>query len=122
VSRRADDRGIAGLSMGGGQSINLALAKPGLFRYVALMSPAASARVDQYYANVLKNPDALNKQFKLFWVGVGKDDMLTGPGDRAFAKALQTYGVKHTYVETEGRHEWTVWRQYLRDIAPMLFR
>jgi enterochelin esterase family protein len=86
------------------------------------MSPAASGRVDQYYAGVLKNPDALNMQFKLFWVGVGKDDMLTGPGDRAFVKALQTYGVKHTYVETEGRHEWTVWRQYLRDIAPMLFR
>ena len=32
----------------------------------------------------MKNPASLNKQFKLFWIGVGKDDTLTGPGDRAF--------------------------------------
>jgi len=122
VSGRADDRAIAGLSMGGGQSTNLAFAKPELFRYVVLMSPAVNARVDQYYAALLKNPAVVNKQFKMFWIGVGKDDTLTGPGDRAFAKTLQGYGVRHTYVETEGRHEWTVWRQYLRDIVPLLFR
>ena len=122
VSRRADDRAIAGLSMGGGQSTNLAFAKPELFRYVVLMSPAVNARVDQYYAALLKNPAVVNKQFKVFWIGVGKDDTLTGPGDRAFVKTLQGYGVRHTYVETEGRHEWTVWRQYLRDVVPLLFR
>jgi enterochelin esterase family protein len=122
VSKRPDDRAIAGLSMGGGQSINLALAKPELFRYVVLMSPAASGRVGEFYGNVLKNPGILNKQFKLFWVGVGKDDTLTGPGDRAFAAALETAGVTHTFVESEGRHEWTVWRHYLHDVAPMLFR
>ena len=40
VSKRADDRAIAGLSMGGGQTANLAFARSDLFRYVALMSPA----------------------------------------------------------------------------------
>jgi enterochelin esterase family protein len=60
VSRRADDRAIAGLSMGGGQSTNLAFAKPELFRYVVLMSPAVNARVDQYYAALLKNPAVVN--------------------------------------------------------------
>ena len=49
-----------------------------------LMSPAASGRVDQVYPGVMKNPASLNKQLKLFWIGVGKDDALTGPGDRAF--------------------------------------
>jgi len=122
VSRRADDRAIAGLSMGGGQSINLAFAKPELFRYVVLMSPAASGRVDQIYADLLKNPASINKQLKLFWIGVGKDDTLTGPGDRAFAQTLQKYGVTHTFVETEGRHEWTVWRHYLNTVAPLLFK
>ena len=122
VSRRADDRAIAGLSMGGGQSVNLAFARPELFRYLVLMSPAANGRVDQFYPDVMKNPGPLNKQLKLFWVGVGKDDALTGPGDRAFVQALDKYGVTHTFVESEGRHEWTVWRQYLNTVAPLLFK
>lgn len=122
VSKRADDRAVGGLSMGGGHSINLAFAKPELFRYVVLMSPAASGRVDQYYAAVMKDPEKINKQFKLFWVGVGKDDTLTGPGDRAFVEALKKNGVKHTFIESEGRHEWTVWRHYLNDVAPLLFK
>ena len=122
VSRRADDRAIAGLSMGGGQTINLALGRPELFRYVALMSPAASGRVAEYYPAVASNPDLYNKQFKLFWMAVGKDDGLTGPGDHAFAEALKKNGVKQTFVVTPGRHEWTVWRHHLADLAPLLFR
>jgi enterochelin esterase family protein len=122
VSRRPDDRAVAGLSMGGGQTINLAFARPDLFRYVVLMSPAASGRVGQYYGDVLKKPETLNKQFKLFWLGVGKDDTLTGPGDRDFEAALKVAGVTHTFVVSEGRHEWTVWRHYLNDVAPLLFR
>ena len=65
---------------------------------------------------------ALNKQFKLFWVGVGKDDTLTGPGDKAFHDALTKAGITHTWALTDGRHEWTVWRHHLRDIAGLLFR
>ena len=121
VSKRAEDRAVAGLSMGGGHSVNLAFARPDLFRYVALMSPAAGGRVDQYYPGVVKNPTKLNQQFRLFWIGVGKDDMLTGPGDHAFVETLKKYGVKHTFVETDGRHEWTVWRHHLRTILPLLF-
>ena len=122
VSTRAGDRAIAGLSMGGGQSINLAFAKPELFRYVILMSPAASGRVGAYYGNVLQNPAALNRQLKLFWIGVGKDDALVGKGDRDFEAALKAAGITHTFVVSEGRHEWTVWRHYLNDVAPKLFR
>ena len=83
-----EHRAMAGLSMGGGQTINIAFNKPDLFRYVALMSPAASGRVAEFYPEHVRNPAPLNKQFKLFWIGVGKDDGLTGPGDHAFAAAL----------------------------------
>jgi enterochelin esterase-like enzyme len=122
VSKKADDRAIAGLSMGGGQSINLAFARPELFRYVALMSPAANGQLEQLYPKAFANTDTLNRQFKLFWVGVGKDDTLTGPGDKAFDAALTKIGVKHLFTLSEGRHEWSVWRHNLNDIAPLLFR
>jgi enterochelin esterase family protein len=122
VSKRADDRAIAGLSMGGGHTINIVFSRPELFRYAAMMSPAAGGGVAAMYPKIAEKPDILNTQYKLFWVGVGKDDGLTGPGDKAFSEALTKIGVKHEFVLTEGRHEWTVWRHYLRDIAPKLFR
>lgn len=122
VSPRREDRAIAGLSMGGGQSINLALARPDLFRYVALMSPAATGTVDTIYPQFFKDPATSNRHFKLFWLGVGKDDALTGPGDRALHDTLEKHGIEHTWRLSDGRHEWTVWRHHLQELAPLLFR
>lgn len=122
VSKKADDRAIAGMSMGGGQSINIAFSRPDLFRYVGLMSPAANGNVETQYPNLVKDPAATNKQFKVLWVGIGKDDNLTGTGTKAFDAALTKAGITHTYVVGEGRHEWTVWRYHLRDFAPLIFK
>lgn len=122
VSRRPDHRAIAGLSMGGGQAINIAFSRPELFRYLVLMSPAAGGSVDEIYPELFSSPARVNGQFKLLWLGVGRDDTLTGPGDMDFAATLKTRGINHTFEVTAGRHEWTVWRQYLRDVAPLLFR
>ena len=122
VSTKPEDRAIAGLSMGGGQTVNIAFNRPELFRYVAVMSGAVTGKADQIYSNFLGNPDRANKQFKLFWFGVGRDDTLTGPGDRDFEQMLTKYKVNHTARVTEGRHEWTVWRHHLNEIAPLLFK
>ena len=122
VSTKADDRAIAGLSMGGGQTINLAFNRSDLFRYVVAMSPTADGKVDEVYARFFGNPTAANKQFKLFWLGIGRDDMLTGPGTRAFDELLTRRGINHTFALTDGRHEWTVFRHHLLVVAPLLFR
>jgi len=122
VSKRPEDRAIAGLSMGGGQTVNIAFNRPDLFRYVAVMSGAVTGKADQIYSKFLANPEQANKQFKLFWFGVGKDDMLTGPGDRDFEQMLTKYRITHPARVTEGRHEWTVWRHHLNEIAPLLFK
>jgi enterochelin esterase-like enzyme len=122
VSKKAEDRAIAGLSMGGGQTVNVAFNRPELFRHVAIMSPAVTARADQIYATFLGNAAQANKRFKLFWIGVGKADTLTGPGDHAFKDVLIKRGITHTFKVTEGRHEWTVWRHHLNEVAPLLFR
>ena len=122
VSTRPEDRAIAGLSMGGGQAINIAFNHPEMFRYLIAMSPAVNGKVDQVYPGFFAKPEMTNKLFKLFWLGVGKDDMLTGPGDRAFHEMLSKHGVTHTFVLSEGRHEWTVWRHHLNEVAPLLFK
>jgi enterochelin esterase-like enzyme len=122
VSKKVDDRAIGGLSMGGGQSINVAFNRPELFRYVILMSPLTPQNADQTYPAFFKDPAMPNKQFKLLWLGVGKDDTLVGNGVKSFEAVLTAKGVKHTFVVGEGAHEWTVWRHHLHDVAPMLFR
>ena len=122
VSKKADDRAIGGLSMGGGQTMNIAFNRPELFRYVVMMSPAAPRTPEQQYAAAFKDPSVLNKQFKLFWMAVGKDDTLTGPGDRELTKAFEQAGIRHQFKLTEGRHEWTVWRNHLNEVAPLLFK
>jgi enterochelin esterase family protein len=122
VSKKADDRAIGGLSMGGGQTMNIAFNRPELFRYVVAMSPAAGQITEQAYPAIFKDPSAINKQFKMFWMAVGKDDTLTGPGDRTLDESLTKAGIKHSFKLTEGRHEWTVWRHHLNEVAPLLFR
>jgi enterochelin esterase family protein len=123
VSKKADDRAIAGLSMGGGQTINVALSHPELFRYVVAMSPATPrGALDTSYPAFFKDVAAMNKQFKLFWIGVGKDDTLVGTGAKAFDAALTAKNVTHTFKIGDGRHEWTVWRHNLNDVAPLLFK
>ena len=122
VSKKADHRAIGGLSMGGGQTMNIAFNRPELFRYVVMMSPAAPRTPDQLYPAVFKDPSTVNRQFKLLWMAVGRDDTLTGPGDRELTKAFDQAGIKHQFTLTDGRHEWTVWRHHLKDVAPLLFK
>jgi enterochelin esterase-like enzyme len=41
---------------------------------------------------------------------------------KAFADFLGTAGIRHQFVVTPGAHTWTVWRQYLNELAPLLFK
>jgi enterochelin esterase family protein len=122
VSKKVDDRAIGGLSLGGGQSINVAFNRPDLFRYVILMSPATPQAADQAYPKVFQDPAGVNRQFKLLWLGVGKDDTLVGNGVKTFEAALAAKNIRHSFAVTDGAHEWTVWRHHLHDVAPMLFK
>lgn len=122
VSRSADKRAIAGLSMGGGHTMNIAFNRPELFRYVIAMSPAAFGVTPENYPDVFKNPQKYNEQFKWFWIPVGEDDTLTGPGDRKLSEAFKAAGLNHEFTLTPGRHEWTVWRHHLHDGIARLFK
>ncbi len=116
-----DNRAIGGLSMGGGQSAAIGFANPDKFHSIVIMSAGAN-NADQNYPDFFKDAAATNKKMKLLWVGVGKDDKLVMAGSVALRDALTKAGIKHTYRETDGRHEWVVWRHHLREVAPLLFR
>ena len=78
----ADNRALGGLSMGGGQTAAIGFSHPDLFHSLIIMS-AGSLNADTTYPDFFKDPAATNKQIKLLWMGVGKDDTLVGPGQGA---------------------------------------
>lgn len=118
----AADRALAGLSMGGAQAMRLGVNHPELFSYIGLFSPAI-ANVDPAvdYNGRLADATAFNARTRLLWIGVGVEDSLL-PGVRTTHENLQRAGITHVWAETPGAHVWTVWRKYLADFAPLLFR
>ena len=115
------NRAIGGLSMGGGHTVGISFANPKLFSHVVVMSAGAGTTAEQTYADFFKNGEAINKQWKLLWVGVGKDDFALN-GSKALDELLTKHNIKHTFRITEGRHEWVIWRHHLHEVAPLLFR
>jgi len=114
-----ESRAIAGLSMGGGQSLAAGLGQPDAFAWVGAFSSAAPVAADAF-PHLLADVDAFNKQSRLLWIAIGKDDFLL-ERNTVFQAALQDAGVKHVYKLTEGGHSWPVWRGYLSEFLPLLF-
>lgn len=121
VKADAADRAIAGLSMGGAQALTIGMNHPDEFAYVAGFSAGLPADVKPAFAGPLANPDQVNSQLKLLWLGVGDKDRLLKV-NQDFEQVLTDRGIKHEWVVTPGyKHSWTLWRHYLRDLLPRLF-
>ena len=119
VVKDANHRAIIGYSMGGGHSSTIGLNHPEVFAYVGAMS--GNAR-EPALGKLLGDPAKANKDYKLIWLGSGTDDNAVN-GGRALDKALTAKGIRHEWVESPGyRHDYQIWRIYLRDILPKLFR
>ncbi len=120
----AQNRALAGLSMGGFQTLDVTLTRPELFDYVGIFSSGFfGSTIDEAetkYAKALNDP-AFNKGKKLFWVGIGKDDFVMDANKKTLA-LLDKHQIKYQYKETSGGHTWINWRQYLSEYTPLLFK
>jgi len=119
VKTDAASRAIAGLSMGGGQSLTIGLNHLDKFAWVAGFSSSAPSR--EAIAGLLNDPAGANAKLKLLWIGIGKDDSLLSRNQSLIA-ALKEKDIHHEWHLTEGNHSWPVWRLYLADLAPKLFQ
>jgi len=120
-----EHRAIAGLSMGGGQSLAIGLTHPDMFRAVAGFSSAMQIANSPAWGGVdmeavLANADAINANLDLLWVGCGTEDTLFNV-NKAFSEQLTAHGVEHTFRVTLGAHTPEVWSRYLNEVAPQLF-
>jgi len=116
----AEHRGVVGLSMGGGQSIGAGLRHLDRFAWVGAFSAAVSGQ-DPVLSKLGPDRKAANQACRLLRIGIGKDDFLLSR-NREFVQALDRLEIRHTYKETAGSHAWGVWRSYLTEFLPLLFR
>jgi enterochelin esterase-like enzyme len=115
------NRAIAGLSMGGGQALRIGLGHLDLFSAVASFSGAVPGDFETRFAALLKDPKGAHEKLKTLWIGCGRQDSLFGRS-QGLSELLTKYRVKHVFHPTEGVHNYTVWRKYLAEYAPLLFR
>jgi len=119
VSSEQKNRAITGLSMGGGQSLTIGLGNLDLFGWVGAFSSAIPE--GQKLDKLLTEPESINKKLELLWIGCGRKDFLF-EANQKFLELLKTDEIKHVGHITDGAHEWRIWRNYLNELAPLLFK
>ena len=133
-----EHRAMAGLSMGGMQTLSITLKHLDLFAYIGSFSgaivpnmrnPPGDGRAQPFdcrtaYDGAFSDPVTFNKRVKLLWMGVGTAEPAEfRAGIGGAATALRKAGVRMEYIESNGTaHEWQTWRRALADFAPRLFR
>lgn len=113
----AAGRAIAGLSMGGAQALVIGLSNPQRFSRVASFSTGTFDPA--WVAESLGQPDELNRHLATLWIGCGREDEYFASNQR-IAAALDARGVRHTFVPTDGDHDWATWRRLLERSLPEL--
>lgn len=119
VRKDAASRALTGLSMGGGQALTIGLNHTDTFGWVAGFSSATPSR--EAIQATLEKPELTNRRLKLLWIACGRSDFLLKM-NQDFVALLESRNVRHEWVLTEGGHTWPVWRGYLAELAPRLFR
>ncbi|MCC7043535.1 MAG: esterase [Acidobacteria bacterium] len=115
-------RAIVGFSMGGGQAGRFGLGHLDMFSQVGIMSAGLGGGADTPpLATITANAARSNELIDLLWIACGREDSAL-KGAKTLHDALEKSGIEHTYLETDGAHHWRVWRRYLRDLAPLLFK
>lgn len=123
---RADreHRAIAGLSMGGGQALQIGLTNLDKFAYVGGFS-AATFRFNAKtsYDGVFNDATAFNQKVRLFYLHAGTQEGQFMKTAKGMTEGLAKAGIKSVFVESPGTaHEWQTWRNALYDFAPRLFK
>jgi enterochelin esterase-like enzyme len=119
-------RAIAGLSMGGGQTLNVAFAHLDKFAYIGVFSSGMGVgggganNWEQSHLTALDDAN-LKKDLKLIWFSTGVQDSLIS-NSRATVDLLKKHGFDVVFKESLGAHTWINWRNYLIEFAPQLFQ
>ena len=119
IASDRNSRAIAGLSMGGSESLLVGLNTLDRFAWIgAFSSGGLSTNMISQFPNL---DEKANKQLRLLWIACGEQDGLFASNQK-LSEWLKEKGIRHTWVPTPGQHSFRVWRRYLGEFTPLLFR
>ena len=126
VKTDANSRALAGLSMGGLQTLHAGIRSTEMFAYLGVFSsgwwanqPALS---DPQYAFMKENTIRINGNLKQFWISQGGKEDIAWQNCQMMLKKFDEMKIKYTYSEYPGGHTWSVWRNNLYNFAQLLFK
>ncbi|WP_426484938.1 alpha/beta hydrolase-fold protein [Flavobacterium sp. 2] len=118
VYKDREHRAIAGLSMGGGQSLNFGLGNLDKFAWVGAFSAAPNTKMPE---ELIPNPEEAKKKLKLLWISCGDNDWLIMNSKRTH-DYLYKNDVPHIYYLEPGVHDFKVWKNGLYMFSQFLFK
>jgi enterochelin esterase-like enzyme len=121
------DRALAGLSMGGLQTLYVGMNNTELFCWLGVFSsgwilPMQSSIAGAQYDFMRKNVEKINSSIKLLWIAMGGKEDIAYKNCQSMLSKFGELKIRYTYYEYSGGHTWPVWRNDLYNLAPLLFR
>ena len=126
ASTEPNNRALAGLSMGGIQTLYAGVKNSAIFPYLGVFSsgwfanqPALS---DPQYDFMKNNASLINSNLKSFWISMGGKEDIAYSNCKVMMAKFDELGIKYQYSEYPGGHTWPVWRNNLFNFAQVLFK
>ena len=127
VKTEANSRALAGLSMGGIQTLYAGVNNTDLFSYLGVFSsgwiqPMQKELADSQYEFMKNNADKINSNLKLFWISQGGKEDIAWKNCQVMKVKFDEMKIKYTYNDYPGGHSWPVWRNNLFNFTQLLFK
>ena len=127
VKTEPQNRALAGLSMGGIQTLFAGVNNTDLFSYLGVFSsgwiqPMQNDLANSQYDFMKNNADKINSNLKLFWISMGGKEDIAYNNCQLMLKKFDEMKINYQYSEYSGGHTWPVWRHDLYKIAQLLFK
>lgn len=126
VETDAKSRALAGLSMGGLQTLYAGIKNNGMFSSLGVFSSGWFANnpalTDPQYAFMKDNAASINGNLKPIWISMGGKEDIAYQNCQLMMKKFDELGVKYQYSEYAGGHSWPVWRHDLMLFSQVLFK
>jgi enterochelin esterase-like enzyme len=127
VKTDSKDRALAGLSMGGIQTLYAGVHNTDIFSYLGVFSsgwiqPMQKDLADSQYTFMKSNSDKINANLKLFWISEGGKEDIAWKNCQLMLAKFDEMKINYKYSEYPGGHTWPVWRNNLYNFAQILFK
>jgi enterochelin esterase-like enzyme len=127
VKTESTFRALAGLSMGGIQTLYAGVNNTQLFSYLGVFSsgwiqPMQSDIANEQYEFMKNNTVLINSNIKLFWIAMGGKEDIAWQNCQNMLSKFDEMKIKYSYSEYPGGHTWPVWRNNLYNFTQLLFK